>query len=56
MSLRNTVEVHHGLHAKIKNSKLWDSCKVVIMYIPKGAKYYLGVNGDIVSNQMVWYK
>ena len=27
----------------------------VVMYIPKGSEYYLGVFEDIVSNNLIWY-
>jgi len=29
-------------------------CVVVQMQIPKGAHYYVGVNGDIASTALVW--
>ena len=54
------TEINDGLHAYQDLYKADEICydgrKIVEMWIPKGAKYYLGVNGDIVSNQMVWYK
>lgn len=63
----NFGNVYEGLHAyttklKALNCIIWmarvlgwghDNYKVYNCIIPKGSKYYLGNNGDIVSNQMI---
>ena len=58
------IKINKGLHSFIKHSEAKirkagflneDYFKIVTMYIPKGSEYYLGDNGDIVSNNLVWY-
>ena len=49
-----TIECNRGLHAYTnKMNKAY--FEEIIMYIPKGSEYYLGTNGDIVSNNLIWY-
>lgn len=49
------VSVYEGLHACTTRSKAFDHAPwVVPMTIPKGARYFLGKKGDIVSNQLIW--
>lgn len=38
---------------KSNNSWSFFDSKIVVMTVPKGARYYLGVNGDIASDQLV---
>lgn len=56
-------KVEQGLHAyrtieKAKSRFSYQEryCKVVEMIIPKGSKYYIGTNDDIVSNKLYWPK
>jgi hypothetical protein len=49
--------VNAGLHSLIENTNYWFdrlySCEVLMVCkIPKGSKYYIGENSDIVSNQL----
>ena len=55
-----TKDVHEGLHAYTKTGLYLNiilfansNAKVYNCIIPKGSKYYLGENEDIVSNQMI---
>lgn len=43
------------LQKKARKLKRERGGKLVKMYIPKGSKYYKGINGDIVSNNLIWY-
>lgn len=49
-------DVHAGYHAyvsrKIARIENFTNDKVVKFYIPKGAKYYLSNDGQIVSNKI----
>ena len=62
------VEVHgqyykligkRGLHAclnkKAAAAHTQYSDKIVKMYIPKGAKYYKGIDDDVITTDLVWY-
>jgi len=58
------IKINKGLHSFIdyKNAKERKYCflypesfKIITMYIPKGSKYYLGDDGDIVSDNLIWY-
>lgn len=52
------VKVREGLHAFVSEkraSESWVGVKTVKMIIPKGSKYYRGDNGDIVSDNLIWY-
>lgn len=54
-------KVEKGLHAYINRvtaeNDLYNASIVLIKCrIPKGAKYYLGMNGDIVSNRIILEK
>jgi len=49
--------IHDGFHAYIKeNTCVKDTTLRTngIFVIPKGSKYYLGIHGDIVSNQIIF--
>ena len=53
------LNISKGLHAyvslkKAKEVQFGDE-KIVIMYIPARSQYYLGINGDIVSDNLIWY-
>lgn len=55
--------IHAGYHSfKTKdraelNRSFWHhECRVVKFIIPKGSKYYLGTNGDIVSTRIKFPK
>ena len=58
------VRVHIGLHAFTtlyqaevkKRNWLSQNDMIVEMIVPKGAKYYLGENNDIVSTEMIYPK
>lgn len=53
------LNINAGLHSfvfgKIPPQYSSTSYKVVEMYIPKGAKYFLGTNNEIVSDNLIWY-
>lgn len=53
------INIEKGLHTyKQLNTAINNRDKeekTVIMYIPKNSVYYLGANGDIVSNNLIWY-
>lgn len=59
------LNINQGLHAYRKKDsfflelhlKQFRNCfpEIIEMYIPKGAKYYIGNKGDIVTNQLIWY-
>ncbi len=57
-SLGVRVRIDEGLHAWTTKSTASRNCfgdvKIFEMIIPKGSKYYLGRNGDIVSNNLIW--
>lgn len=61
--------IHNGLHSFVSafHPQIEYGCKTYKAYIPKGSEYYVGQEGDIVSNQLVvvrrltlidllWYK
>ena len=54
------VSINKGLHSakNIRKANFRVNCgygdKIVIMYIPKGAKYFES-NGEYVSTELVWY-
>ncbi len=53
-------EVENGLHAYVKHdskSSIWlmnKYCAKIKMIIPKGSKYYLGTDDEIVSDTLYW--
>ena len=58
------IRINSGLHAYRSFTKAEENrsnnyypsdYKVVTMYIPAGSKYYKGINGDIVSDNLIWY-
>ncbi len=57
------ITVEQGLHALATNKKkyirMFLECRLngmcVEMIIPKGSKYYLGTNNDIVTDNLIWY-
>ncbi len=58
------IEISKGLHSyteekinQLKKTALYNyaNLEIVKMWIPKGAKYFIGENGDIVSNELIWY-
>jgi hypothetical protein len=60
---RWVVEINRGLHAYQSEHQArknygddvkQGSHSIFEMYIPKGAKYFLGVDGDIVSTELVF--
>jgi hypothetical protein len=57
------LEIHEGFHAyttlAIANHKVTDAIndvRVIRCKIPAGSEYFLGSNGEIVSNCLVWPK
>lgn len=55
----NIRVINEGYHAHLAYKKAqsmasnsWVTRKVVIMVIPKGATYYIGKHGDVVSSQL----
>lgn len=51
-------EVHQGFHAYLKGAnavacKEWNTHVIVECTIPKGSRYHLGDDGDIVTNAMI---
>ena len=65
MSIDHSARVHEGFHAFLRygtaervSRRGWgpmagDWAKVVEFHIPKGAEYFIGLNGDVVSNKIV---
>lgn len=59
------LEIEQGLHAYVdkntalkekKDSKIWDwHFHIIEMWIPRGAKYFIGTHNDIVTNKLIWY-
>jgi len=55
------LEISRGLHACLTKRRAlsmtqFNNRKIVIMYIPKGAKYFISEYGnEIVSDQLIWY-
>lgn len=51
------LQIDKGLHSYTSLAKAKESfdCKTVVMYVPKGAKYYINDNREIVSNNLIWY-
>lgn len=57
------LEIHQGLHAYTtlnsanytKNSYLGNNRVIIEMYIPKGSKYFLGRDNEIITNNLIWY-
>lgn len=54
------IEIYTGFHSckDIKSAKSHIGSihhRIVTMYIPKGAKYFEGEDGEYVSNKIVWY-
>lgn len=55
--------IDRGLHSYVnkiiaEDSHAYRRCmngRVVKMVIPKGSKIYRGINGDIVSDNLIWY-
>lgn len=54
------LEISEGLHA-FKNltraqrcKASWHNIRIIKMIVPKGAKYYLGNDEDIVSDQLIF--
>lgn len=57
--------INQGLHAYIKKNSeglkchlsqfSYSSPEIIEMYIPKGSKYFLGKDGEIVSDNLIWY-
>lgn len=62
----DSIEVHKGIHAYTKydiaseetcwHTELFDHVTVYKAVIPRGTKYYLGVDGDIVAKKLIIYK
>jgi len=59
------IQIHAGLHAFVdevtarkrrREMFYYHNKHIVKMTIPKGAKYFLGTNGDIVSTEMIYPK
>lgn len=51
------LDIHEGLHAYVNPlfaGELASNEVIIEMIIPQGAKYYLGANGDIVTDQLIW--
>jgi len=53
-------DVEQGLHSYTSKSKaeehlsFYINIKIVKMIIPKGALYYIGINGDVVSSELIY--
>lgn len=53
-SFHSIIQVSQGFHAYVTlvNAILYKDYVVCEAIIPKGSRYYLGMQGDIVSNQL----
>lgn len=57
----NDLEINEGYHAYVSYDGAYSSTAIMFLYdtfifkaiIPKGSKYYLGTDNEIVSNQMI---
>ena len=47
--------VENGIHSRSKKTLLL-GCEQFYAIIPKGAKYYVGVDGDLVSNRLLVFE
>lgn len=54
------IIIKKGLHSyssyTIASTRRNSTDKIVKMIIPKGSKYFIGKNEDIVSDNLIWYK
>ena len=48
------LRVYRGLHSYIRKYQAQSKGHTERVIIPKGAKYFIGKNGDIVSNQLIF--
>lgn len=50
------LEINEGLHAYLNPIfvTLGNDMVVVKMIVPKGSKYFIGIDGDIVANNLIW--
>lgn len=59
LKVKYRVKIFRGLHVfkKLKQAKtnLRYDDKIVKMIIPKDSVYIEGINGDIVTNNLIWY-
>lgn len=57
-SISHDLEVHSGLHAYVSMEYAYgnrsDEQKIYKMTIPKGAKYFVGIFNEIVSNRLIF--
>lgn len=48
------INIHEGFHAFVKPIRMNGSTRILIeCTVPKGAKYFYGDSGDIVSNKII---
>lgn len=50
------LQIYEGLHAKTTAAatRFTNGNITIEMIVPKGSKYFLGINNDIVSNNLIW--
>ncbi len=51
------LEINEGLHSYLNPffaSTWYNNSVLVKMVIPKGSRYFMGQNGDIVSDNLIW--
>ena len=48
--------IYSGLHSMIFDANKFDNKGISIWVIPKGAKYYLGLCNEIVSNKLIFHR
>ncbi len=52
---RLEINITQGLHAWLKRkSAVGAANNIIEMIIPKGSKYFIGMYGDIVSDNLIW--
>ena len=51
-----TTVIHEGFHSYIKEPNHFIYDKKAICIIPKGSEYCLGIDNDIVSNQIIVFE
>lgn len=52
----STTGIYEGFHSYIKEPNHFPYDKKAICIIPKGSEYCLGIDNDIVSNQIIVFK
>lgn len=53
----DTYDVANGIHSFIERDRcMWSREKLFVSIIPKGSKYYLGEDGDLVSEKLIVFE